>query len=232
MRLDRFLSHSTGLPRSRAKAAIISRRVRIDGEVVRDPAATVAPSQIIQLDDEQLAWPRPYYVMLNKPTGVVCSTADPVNTPINHLIREPWADELHAAGRLDADSTGLVLLTSDGAWSHRITSPRHHCDKSYVVTVEDTLDPALVQQFANGIVLNDEPTPTLPAQLEILGSHEARVILREGRYHQVRRMFAACGNHVVTWQRERIGPLSLDATLEPGDWRELTTEEVEALRNA
>jgi len=232
MRLDRFLSHSAGLPRSRAKALIARQRVRVDGVVVRDPATTVTEGQVIQLDEQELSWPRPYYVMLHKPTGVVCSTTDPSHTPVHLLIDRPWASELHAAGRLDADSTGLVLLTSDGEWSHRITSPRHHCDKSYLVELARPLDGALVQRFAEGIVLNDDPTPTLPAQLEILGENQARVILREGRYHQVRRMFAACGNHVTALHRERIGPVTLDASLAPGGWRELTAQEVEALRHA
>ena len=232
MRLDRFISHTTGLPRSRAKAAIISKRVSIDGTVVRDAATIVNAAQLVRLDDQDLVWPRDYYLMLHKPTGVVCSTEDPINTPVHQLVDERWAKDLHAAGRLDADSTGLVLLTTDGAWSHRITSPRHHCEKRYVVTVEQPLDDTFVSRFAEGLVLNDDPAPTFPAQLEILAPHQAQVTLREGRYHQIRRMFAACGNHVVTLHRERIGPITLDDSLEPGQWRELSAEEVESLRHA
>jgi 16S rRNA pseudouridine516 synthase len=200
--------------------------------VARDPALTVTSAQSVVLDGQELPWPRSYYVMLHKPLGVVCSTTDPVHTPVHLLVNKPFAKELHAAGRLDADSTGLVLLTNDGAWSHQLTSPRRHCDKSYLVTLERPLDPALVERFASGIVLNDDPAPTLPAQLEVLGDHQARVILHEGRYHQVRRMFAACGNHVVALHRERIGPLALDPTLEERQWRELSATEVEALRHA
>jgi 16S rRNA pseudouridine516 synthase len=232
MRLDRFLSHSTGLSRSRAKGLIIREQVRIDGVVARDPALTVSADQSIQLDGQELSWPRSYYVMLHKPLGVVCSTTDPVHTPVHQLVDKPFAKDLHAAGRLDADSTGLVLLTSDGAWSHRLTSPRRHCDKSYLVTLERPLEPALIARFAAGITLNDDPTPTLPAQLEPLGEYQARVVLREGRYHQVRRMFAACGNHVSALHRERIGPLMLDPALAPGQWRELSAAEVDALRHA
>jgi 16S rRNA pseudouridine516 synthase len=170
--------------------------------------------------------------MLHKPLGVVCSTTDALHTPIHRLVNTPFAKDLHAAGRLDADSTGLVLLTNDGDWSHRLTSPRRHCDKSYLVTLDAPLDPTLAARFTAGITLNDDPTPTLPAQLDALDAHHARVILREGRYHQVRRMFAAVGNHVTALHRERIGSLLLDPALAPGHWRELSAAEVEALRHA
>ncbi|HWK52796.1 MAG TPA: pseudouridine synthase [Hyphomicrobiales bacterium] len=227
MRLDRFVSQELGLSRAQAKRLLSQGRAHVDGEVVRDPAHGVTPQQAISVDDAMLEWPRHHYLMLHKPLGVVCSTSDPTHTPVHQLVDRPWAERLHAAGRLDADSSGLVLLTSDGAWSHALTSPRRHCDKHYRVRLSQPLDTALVERFAAGIVLNDSPVPTLPATLIVLDSHNARIVLREGRYHQVRRMFAACGNHVDALHRERIGPLPLDSALAPGQWRELSPAEVE-----
>lgn len=226
LRLDRFVSQELGLTRAQAKRLVGQGQAAVDGQVVRDPALGITPQHTVSVDGATLEWPRHHYLMLNKPPGVVCSTSDPLHTLVHQLVDMPWAQHLHAAGRLDADSTGLVLLTTDGAWSHALTSPRHHCDKHYRVGLSRPLDPALVARFAAGIVLNDSPVPTLPATLVPLGPHAAHVVLREGRYHQVRRMFAACGNHVETLHRERIGTLALDPALAPGQWRELSSAEV------
>ena len=180
----------------------------------------------ITLEGALLAWPRHYYVMLHKPAGYVCSTEEASHPVVASLIEHTWAAELHSAGRLDADTTGLVLLTNDGNWSHALTSPRRVCDKTYLVVVKHPLQPDLVKRFADGVVLNDDPKPTRPAQLELLDTHTARVILHEGRYHQVKRMFAACSNRVEMLHREAIGNIALDAALQPGQWRELSNEEV------
>jgi 16S rRNA pseudouridine516 synthase len=133
------------------------------------------------------------------------------------------------AGRLDIDTTGLVLLTDDGDWSHRITSPRHRCSKTYRAVLAEPLDESAVTRFAEGLLLRNEGKKTLPAELELLSPTEARLTLSEGRYHQVKRMFAALGNRVVALHRERIGAVALDAGLQPGQWRELTAQEIAAL---
>ncbi|WP_049097636.1 16S rRNA pseudouridine(516) synthase RsuA, partial [Klebsiella michiganensis] len=132
----------------------------------------------------------------------------------------------HAAGRLDIDTTGLVLMTDDGQWSHRITSPRHHCEKTYLVTLENPLDESTAEQFAKGVQLHNEKDLTKPAVLEVVTPTEVRLTISEGRYHQVKRMFAAVGNHVVGLHRERIGDIALDASLAPGEYRPLTAEEI------
>ena len=226
MRLDRLLSQVSGLSRNHVKSLLRGDNVQVDGVTVRDAALQVNAMQAITLRDEVVEWPRERYVMLHKPDGYVCSTAEGAYPLVASLVDTPWAARLHSAGRLDADSTGLVLLTTDGQWSHALTSPRRQCVKSYVVTVKHPLQPELVQRFATGLVLNDDPQPTLPAQLELLDSHTARVHITEGRYHQVKRMFAACSNRVVTLHREAIGHLVLDAALQSGQWRELTAAEV------
>lgn len=226
VRLDRFLSHATGLSRSEVRKLLRRDAVCVDSTVVRDAACQVRANQEVTLDDQVLDWPGARYLMLYKPEGYVCTTGDAHHPPVTELVAEPWAEALHSAGRLDVDTTGLVLLTNDGQWSHRLTSPRSQCSKTYVATLREPLTDSLAARFARGMLLEGESRPTLPARLEALDSHTARVKLQEGRYHQVKRMFAACGNHVETLHRESIGAISLDPNLDPGEWRELLEDEV------
>ena len=134
--------------------------------------------------------------------------------------------KLQVVGRLDLDTTGLVLITDDGQWSHRITSPRHECAKTYRVWLADPIAPGTAELFAEVVLLRSEKEKTRPAQLEILGECEARLTIHEGKYHQVKRMFAAVGNKVIGLHREQIGALALDEALEPGEYRELSAAEV------
>ena len=164
--------------------------------------------------------------MLNKPHGYVCSTDDPDHPTILYFLDEPVAHKLHAAGRLDIDTTGLVLMTDDGQWSHRITSPRHHCEKTYLVALESPLAEGTAELFAKGVQLHNEKDLTKPAVLEVITPTEVRLTISEGRYHQVKRMFAAVGNHVVGLHRERIGDIQLDESLAPGEYRPLTEAEI------
>ena len=226
MRLDRLLSHSSGLSRNQVKVFLHNGDVLIDGLPARNSGLQVSAHNRITLEGVELVWPRDYYVMLHKPVGYVCSTEESSHPLVASLIAHNWASGLHSAGRLDADTTGLVLLTTDGAWSHAVTSPRRVCAKVYLVGVKHPLQPELVQRFADGVVLKDDVVPTKPARLELLDALTARVTVHEGRYHQVRRMFAACGNRVETLHREAIGNIKLDAELPAGQWRELTPEEV------
>jgi 16S rRNA pseudouridine516 synthase len=164
--------------------------------------------------------------MLNKPQGYVCSTDDPDHPTVLYFLEEPVAYKLHAAGRLDIDTTGLVLMTDDGQWSHRITSPRHQCEKTYLVTLENPLADDTAAQFEAGVQLHNEDSLTKPAQLEQVDERVVRLTISEGRYHQVKRMFAAVGNHVVALHRERIGGIVMDEDLEPGQYRPLTEQEI------
>ena len=227
MRLDKFISQQLEISRALAAREIRASRVTVDGDIVRDSAFKIVPEHEVAYEGNTLAQQRgPRYFMLNKPEGYVCSTDDPDHPTILYFIEEPMAYKLHAAGRLDIDTTGLVLLTDDGQWSHRITSPRHHCEKTYLVTLDAPLSDETVAQFAAGIQLHNEKDLTKPATLEIITPTEARVTISEGRYHQVKRMFAAVGNHVVGLHRERIGEVVLDPELEPGEYRPLTDEEI------
>jgi len=164
--------------------------------------------------------------MLHKPEGYVCSTEDPDHPTVLYFLDEPVAHKLHAAGRLDIDTTGLVLMTDDGQWSHRITSPRHHCEKTYLVTLESPVAEDTADQFAHGVQLHNEKDLTNPAVLEVITPTQVRLTISEGRYHQVKRMFAAVGNHVVGLHRERIGGIRLDDDLAPGEYRALTEDEI------
>jgi len=230
MRLDKYLAHATGLTRSRAHGMIRSGRVRVDGKVVKVIGFKVPDGAEVTLCDQSIAVGGKRYIMLNKPTDVVCATTDASHKTVIDLLQIDNKKELHVAGRLDIDTTGLVLITDDGDWSHRVTSPKHSVGKTYLATLAEPVEESLIEQFAEGLELRNENKKTLPARLEIIAPTQVRLTLSEGKYHQVKRMFAAVGNRVVELHRESIGAVQLDKTLEPGQWRELTSEEVEALR--
>lgn len=227
MRLDKFLSQQLGVSRALVLRELRNKRVTVDGEIVKTGSMKISPEQRVEFDGnvlDQITGPR--YFMLNKPQGYVCSTDDPDHPTVLYFLEEPVAYKLHAAGRLDIDTTGLVLMTDDGQWSHRITSPRHHCEKTYLVTLEHPLADDTAAQFEAGVQLHNEDSLTKPAQLEKIEDYLVRLTLSEGRYHQVKRMFAAVGNRVVALHRERIGEIVMDEDLEPGQYRPLTEQEV------
>ncbi|MEM6160816.1 16S rRNA pseudouridine(516) synthase RsuA [Erwinia sp. P6884] len=227
MRLDKFLSQQLEVSRAIAARELRARKVTVDGEVVREGAFKLTPENQVEYDGNPLQQQfGPRYFMLNKPQGYVCSTDDPDHPTVLYFLQEPTAYKLHAAGRLDIDTTGLVLMTDDGQWSHRITSPRHHCEKTYLVTLESPVADDTAAQFTAGVQLNNEKDLTRPATLEVVSERQVRLTISEGRYHQVKRMFAAVGNHVVELHRERIGAIVLDDDLEPGEYRPLTEEEI------
>jgi 16S rRNA pseudouridine516 synthase len=230
MRLDKFLSQQLEISRAIAARELRAKKVTVNGEVVREGSFKLLPEHEVEYEGNLLQLQTgPRYFMLNKPQGYVCSTDDPDHPTILYFIEEPMAWKLHAAGRLDIDTTGLVLMTDDGQWSHRITSPRHHCDKTYRVTLESPIADDVAAQFTAGVQLHGEKNLTKPAVLEIVTPHEVRLTISEGRYHQVKRMFAAVGNHVVALHREAIGSIVLDADLEPGEYRPLTAEEIASI---
>ncbi|SFN31622.1 ribosomal small subunit pseudouridine synthase A [Izhakiella capsodis] len=227
MRLDKFLSQQLEISRAIAGRELRARRVTVDGETVRDGAFKLHPEHQVEYDGnllQQQVGPR--YFMLNKPQGYVCSTEDTDHPTVLFFLQEPAVGKLHSAGRLDIDTTGLVLMTDDGQWSHRITSPRYHCDKTYLVTLKSLLIGDEVAKFFSGIQLHGEKHQTKPARLEVLSERQVRLTISEGRYHQVKRMFAAVGNHVEALHRERIGGIVLDETLAPGEYRKLSEEEI------
>jgi 16S rRNA pseudouridine516 synthase len=190
------------------------------------------PRERIRFRGEELDPPSPLTIVLNKPDGYTCSADDPGAT-IYDLLPERFSHRnpgLNPVGRLDKDTTGLLLMTDDGKLLHKIIHPKSHCSKIYHATLDRPLEGHEAELFASGtLVLNGETRPLLPAVFEKLADTEALVTLHEGRYHQVRRMFAAAGNHVTALKRIAIGGFTLPDDLEEGEWRELTAGELTAV---
>lgn len=229
MRLDKFICDCTGLTRTQAGKSIRQGLVSINGELVKQAARQVSVTDQVELDGEPLQLIGPRYIMLHKPAGYVCANDDPEHPIVFTLLDEPLVERLHTVGRLDLDTTGLLLLTDDGQWSHRLTSPKHHVAKTYRVWTADPIPADAIAQFAAGVMLRGEKEPTKPAQLELVATHEALLTIHEGRYHQVKRMFAAIGNKVERLHRERIGALQLPVDLAEGEYRYLNAEELQLL---
>lgn len=232
MRLDKLLSHLNCGSRKEVQALIRAGRVSVDGTVQKDPAFKVDPDRSqTAVDGTVQRYRAQRYYMLNKPMGVITASRDERHDTVLELFPAELRRGLFAVGRLDKDTEGLLLLTNDGALAHRLTSPRYHVEKCYLATVDGTVDAGDVAAFAAGLTLGDG-TQCLPAGLEPLGPGRCRVALREGKYHQVKRMLAACGKPVTALERISMGPLKLDGTLPRGGCRELTAEEVRLLRKA
>lgn len=227
MRLDKFIAEQTGLTRSQAAKALKSGVVSVNEEIEKSGARKVSAEDIIRYEGELLEWLEGgQYFMLYKPQGYVCSHDDGEYPTVFQFFDYPLMNKLHTAGRLDVYTTGLVLLTDDGQWSHRITSPKHHCEKTYLVTLADPVEAFYAQQLAEGILLRGEKEPCLPAKMEILDDYNVNLTISEGRYHQVKRMFAALGNKVEALHRWRIGDIVLDESLEEGEYRALSDKEI------
>lgn len=228
MRLDKLLSEN-GLSRKQAGQIIRAGRVRVDGEAVRDAAfALDADAACVTMDGEPLSTEKHIHLMLNKPAGYLTATEDGRGPTIMDLLPEPMRKRgLGPVGRLDKDVTGLILLTTDGQLAHRLISPRWRMDKTYLARVEGRLDEECVRRFEEGIALKDFTCE--PARLTILQAGEEQstceVVVHEGKYHQVKRMLAACGHPVTALSRRSIAGLSLDEALPEGGWRPLSSEE-------
>ncbi|MGY2292176.1 pseudouridine synthase [Pseudomonas sp. SDO528_S397] len=227
MRIDRFLSNLPRFNRQQGRLLLVAQRIRVDGQVVRDPHHPVREFSRVLLDDEVLQAGKPArFFMLHKPQGCVSATSDPQHPTVLDLLDEPDKHELHIAGRLDFNTTGLMLLTNDGQWSRRLTQPATKLPKVYYVETEHDIGPHYAAAFTAGLYFAFEDLTTQPAGLELLGPRTARLSIVEGRYHQVKRMFGHFDNKVTRLHRERMGPLVLDEALAPGQYRALTDDEI------
>lgn len=231
LRLDKILTDTGRWSRKESREVIRAGRVTVGGTVVRRPEQKADPqAEEIAVDGAPLGWSAHSYLMLHKPAGVLTATEDRSAPTVLDLVpaglRRPG---LAPVGRLDKDTTGLLLLTDDGALAHALLSPRRHVDKVYLARIEGTVREEDCAAFRAGLTLGDG-TKCLPAELEGLGPGCCRVTVREGKYHQVRRMLALRGLPVRALSRISFGPLHLDGALAPGQVRALTAAEIDALR--
>lgn len=233
MRLDKLLAHLNCGSRKEVQAMIRAGRVQVDGATERDPAAKVeSDTAQVVLDGQTQQYQAQRYYMLNKPAGVITASRDARHSTVLDLFPEEIRRGLFAVGRLDKDTEGLLIVTDDGALSHALMSPSRHVEKVYEATVEGELLPDAEIRFEKGLTLKDG-TVCLPARLERLtgdGAQRVRVILREGKYHQVKRMIAAVGGVVVQLRRVQLGGLRLDPALAEGAFRALTDQELMMLQ--
>lgn len=229
MRLDKFICESVGLSRTQAKKIIAQGEVSVDGVSAKNSASKVTTANKVRYLGRSLSVQSLRYIMLNKPLGTVCTSLDDDARSVLALLNVNNSADLHCAGRLDIDTSGLVLLTDDGVWSHKITSPKKQRGKRYRVKLAEPLVEGAINQFAEGIQLKNEVGLTRPAQLEFLAPDEVLLTIHEGKYHQVKRMFGALNNRVVGLHREQVGTIQLDESLAPGAWRFLTQAEVDSI---
>jgi 16S rRNA pseudouridine516 synthase len=224
MRLDKLICISTTLTREQATSSILEGVVTVDGEVIVDIRCQVHTHRDIRLKGIKLT-PRPFrYLLINKPKNTICSNKDEAYPSVFNHVNLPDHRELHVVGRLDADTTGLVLATDDGHWSFDIIRPESHCKKTYRVGLSRPLSEEAAERLRCGVIFQGITDPTLPAELEFITSTDVRLTITEGKYHQVKRMFAVVGNRVVTLHREQIGEVCLD--IAEGQWRALSADEV------
>lgn len=228
MRLDKLLTHLGVASRSGAREVLKAGRVRVNGEAVRDAAFQVEVDDKVLLDGKLLDTRLSRYLLLHKPAGVLTAKEDNRQKTVMDLLPPEYTSlGCMPVGRLDKDTTGLLILTTDGELAHRLIAPERHVDKVYIATVDGCLSDADVEKFAEGIPLKD--FTCLPAKLEILSPNVGRVTVREGKYHQIKRMFGAVGKPVTELHRQRFGPLPLEDGMHPGEYRELTDDEIAAL---
>lgn len=225
-RLDKFISHVQELPRSKAKIGIKKGLAQINGELIKKFDHPVQQHDHVTWQGQSAQYLGKRYFMLNKPQGFVCANHDELHSTVFDLLNEPNLADFHIAGRLDIDTTGLVLISNDGQWNHQLTSPKKQKYKTYLVELSEPIDEQGALQLRQGVQLHNERELTLPAKVEILAPYQIRLHICEGKYHQVKRMLAAIGNKVVELHREAIGDITLDNNLQAGEYRQLSEAEI------
>ena len=227
MRLDKALADMGIGTRNEIRKACRACRITVNGDIVKDPSMHINPEEdLISLDEEPILYQKVVYYMLNKPKGVVSSTSDR-DTTVLDLI-DCTVKGLFPAGRLDKDTEGLLLITNDGPLAHQLLSPKHHCEKEYLVLTRDAITDSQCEAIRKGVKLGKGEV-SRPAEITVISEKECSLILTEGKYHEIKRMFQALGNEVTGLKRIRMKDLILDETLKPGEYRALTEEEIASL---
>ncbi len=229
MRLDAACALATGKGRKECRETIRKGLVTVDGIPVKKADQWVTETNTLCFCGEELDLREHLYFMLHKPAGTVCTTED-VDDGVLKLFPEKYRKRLFCVGRLDKDTTGLLLLTDDGEFDHRLMSPKHHVEKGYAVSLAVPLSEEDVASLEAGMTL-ENGEKTLPCRVERRTDTQCRIFLKEGKYHQVKRMFAAASNRVIGLHRFSLGGLLLDSSLPPGQFRELTEVEINILKN-
>ena len=232
MRIDKLISQTGFGSRKEAKAILKSGAVKADGDVVTNPQTRIDPEKTaIHVGDVLIEYERYVYLMMNKPAGVISASYDEWDETVIDLLEEKyqWFD-LFPVGRLDKDTTGLVILSNDGGFAHRALSPKKHVEKLYHAQIDKTIGKREIDAFAAGISL-DDGYRCMPAGLTALEENWAGVVIREGKFHQIKRMFEAIGANVTTLKRVAFAGISLDESLAPGEYRRLNEIEMDIISN-
>ena len=225
IRIDKYLCDMSIGSRSEIKEYIRKKLITVDGVVVTDPGMKISEDSAVTFKGEPLQYKQFRYYMLNKPQGVVSATKDNIDTTVMDLLKGVNTRDMFPVGRLDKDTEGLLIITNDGALSHRLLSPRSHVDKCYLVQLMHSITADDIKSLSKGVDIGDD-TLTLPAKVEAIAADRIYLTITEGRYHQVKRMLEAVGNKVVFLKRVSFGPLELDSDLAPGQYRELDDSEI------
>jgi len=230
LRLDKYISNATDLSRTEVKRLIKAGQVTVDDIIVANSAQKITDDQTVAIEGSTIQLASHRYFMMNKPAGVVSASKDRYNPTALELIYEHRNEQLQIAGRLDIDTTGLLLITDDGQWNHRVTSPKKDCKKRYLVELQNPVGKDYQKRLEAGIALEGEKRRCLPASMEVIDDRHIYLSISEGKYHQVKRMITTLGNEVVSLHRLQIGEIQLDPQLEPGDYRPLSDAEVASIQ--
>ncbi len=226
MRLDKFLCDTAGLTRTEAKNAVKKGQIAVNGQVQKAADFKVKENtDTVTFQGKPLSYAAFHYYMLHKPAGVITATEDKKESTVMDILREEKVKNLFPVGRLDKDTEGLILITDDGELAHNLLSPKKHVDKEYLVKVRDSISEEDCRKLSEGVDIGDEK-PTAPAKVERVAEKEILLTIREGRFHQVKRMLQAVGNEVLYLKRLSMGSLRLPEDLEKGAYRPLSEEEI------
>lgn len=226
IRLDKYLADMGVGSRRDVKSILKAGRVKVNGVTVTEAEAKIDTEfDNVELDSKRICYEEYRYFMLNKPAGVISATKDKLSDTVVEILKSENTRDLFPVGRLDKDSEGLLIICNDGKFAHNVLSPSKHVDKTYYVRLDKTPNSEDIQRIENGIDIGDDK-PCLPARVHAISDYEAYITISEGRFHQVKRMFQAVGVNVTYLKRISMGALKLDENLAPGEYKKLSSEEI------